>query len=65
MPVEVKQLMRPKSRKSAMSDVSDTEPEHLKIAVHYGPKEEMVAMATIEKDDLESLVISVLLMKFS
>ena len=46
-------MLRPKSRKS---DKSSEEPEHLKIAVHYGPKEEMVAMATIESEDLESLV---------
>ena len=51
MPYKEIQL-RPKSRKSD----SGEEHQHLKIAVHYGPKEEMVAMATIENEDLESLV---------
>ena len=31
-------------------------PEHIKIAVHFGPREEMEAMATIDLDDLDSLV---------
>lgn len=32
--------------------------DRLRIAVHYGPKEEIVAMATIDTEDLESLVIN-------
>ena len=31
-------------------------PEHLKVAVHCGPREEMDSMATIDLDDLDSLV---------
>lgn len=29
---------------------------HLQIAVHHGSMEQMVAMATVEMDDLDSLV---------
>lgn len=36
------------------------EPQHLQIAVHYGPREEMIAMATIEEDDLNTLELPVL-----
>ena len=31
-------------------------PEHLRVSVHYSPKEEMIAMATIDMEDLLSLV---------
>jgi hypothetical protein len=55
VPEEVITIVRPKSRKSNNSNMSESEHDHLKIAVHYGPKEEMVAMATIEQEDLESL----------
>ena len=30
--------------------------EHLRIAVHFGPREEIIAMASINMDDLDSLV---------
>ncbi len=31
-------------------------PEHIQVAVHHGPMQEMVAMATIDMDDLNCLV---------
>ena len=31
-------------------------PEHLRVAVYSGPKQEMIAMATIDMEDLESVV---------
>lgn len=55
-----KLIARPKSRKSTASSI---EPEHLKIAVHYGPKEEMIGMATIEAEDLTSLDLPVVYMR--
>ena len=33
-----------------------TLPEHLRVAVHFGPRDEIVAMATIHMTDLEDLV---------
>ncbi len=33
--------------------------ENLQLAVHFGPREEIVAMATINMDDLDSLVRAV------
>ena len=47
---ELKGHWKPKSAKREVI------PEHLKICVHQGSNEEMVAMATIDMDDLRSLV---------
>ena len=53
MEEEVNEL-RPMSKRSKKTN-SDEE-EHLRVAVHCGPKEEMIAMATIDMDDINTLV---------
>ena len=46
--------LRPMSKRSKKT--SSDEEEHLRVAVHCGPKEEMIAMATIDMDDINTLV---------
>ena len=53
MEEEVNEL-RPMSKRSKKT--SSDEEEHLRVAVHCGPKEEMIAMATIDMDDINTLV---------
>ena len=53
MEEEVNEL-RPMSKRSKKT--SSDEEEHLRVAVHCVPKEEMIAMATIDMDDINTLV---------
>lgn len=39
-------------------------PTSIRIAVHYGPKEELIAMATVDMEDLRSLVCTIVCVFF-
>ena len=56
---EIRGIWRPKGDKKAEC------PDHIKIAVHFGPKEEMIAMATIDMDDLDTLVSALMIQLYA